>query len=257
MNIVEAYIKFNSGLIILISGLSGSGKTKLMTSIERDFKIKGINIEIFCIKENNKTVTLPDGVIVKDWDHIDSYDWNKINKTINENKPKGIVVCGPYFPTDKLDFKPDFHINIKISKQQLIQKRHDYIKNNPTKCKSLLQFLDTPTETLIINKITYPHFLEYIEKSKIDKFINAHELNSDQIYDQATDYLFNKIQSYLNDHDKNLKRSNPKISNLNSSEDNSQIIDESDEMEDSSNIFLGTEYDEMEELKYLPDSKIP
>lgn len=256
MNIVEAYIKFNEGLIILISGLSGSGKTKLMSDIERDFKIQSVNIENFCIKENNKTVTLPNDVTVTDWDHIDSYDWDKINKTISDKKSKGIVVCGPYFPTDKLQFKSDFHINIKISKQQLIQRRHDYIKNNPDKCKNLVKFLDTPVETLIINKITYPHFLEYSEKSKVDKFINAHELNADQIYDQASDFLFNKVQSFLNDHDKKLKRSAPTL-NLDSSKDTDQIIDESDEMEDSSNIFLGTEYDEIEELNYLPETQIP
>jgi len=258
MNIVEAYIKFNKGLTVLISGLSGSGKTKLMQEIERDFKIKGINIEKFCVKKNDITVALPNGVTVTDWDHIDSYDWENINKTIDENKSKGIVVCGPYFPTDKLNFQPDFHINIKISKQQLVQRRHDYIKNNPEKCKNLVQFLDTPTETLIINKITFPHFLEYSEKSKIDKYINAHELNSNQIYDQAADFLFNKIQYFLNNHNKSNNNNIPQIpQHINNRIYNDVDTDDSDEMEDSSNIFMGTTYDEMEELNYLPDRQIP
>jgi uridine kinase len=39
MNIVEAYIKKKSQLIILVSGFSGSGKTTLAREIERDFKI--------------------------------------------------------------------------------------------------------------------------------------------------------------------------------------------------------------------------
>ena len=37
VNVVEAYIKLNSQLIILISGFSGSGKTLLAKNIEKDF----------------------------------------------------------------------------------------------------------------------------------------------------------------------------------------------------------------------------
>jgi tRNA A37 threonylcarbamoyladenosine biosynthesis protein TsaE len=247
MNIVEAYIKFNKGLIILISGLSGSGKTKLASDIEKDFKIKMINVEHHCVKENNKTIKLPNEVTVKDWDHIDSYNWEDINNKVNEFKEKGIVVCGPYFPTDKLKFEVDFHINIKISKQQLIQRRHNYIKKNPDICKELFEYLDTPTELLIINKITYPHFLEYNEKSKIDKYINAHELKPEQIYDQATDYLFNRIQIFLNEYNKNINRSVSKNSHSEALDSNNYTENtdtENTKSEDSDGEFLGTTFED-------------
>lgn len=237
MNIVEAYIKFNKGMTILISGLSGSGKTKLASDIEKDFKIKKINIEHYCIKDNDRTVKLPNDVTVKDWDHIDSYDWDKINDDIKEANEKGVVVCGPYFPTDKLKFNTYFHINIKISKQQLIHRRHNYIKRNTEKCKELSEHLDTPTELLIINKITYPHYLEYNEKSKIDKYINAHELTTDQIYDQATDYLFNKIQAFLTEYNNTIKRP---ISD-NSSDSNNYTENTDD---DSNGEYLGTTFED-------------
>ena len=47
MNITEVYNKFNNQLIILISGLSGSGKTSLAHKIEKDFKLKCIKFADF------------------------------------------------------------------------------------------------------------------------------------------------------------------------------------------------------------------
>lgn len=70
MNIVEAFIKFNGELIIIISGLSGSNKTKLSDEISRDFKIKKIDIEMFCISENKNKISLDNGISVIDWDNI-------------------------------------------------------------------------------------------------------------------------------------------------------------------------------------------
>jgi len=243
MNIVEAFIKFNKKLIIIISGLSGSGKTEITSNIERDFKIKKIDIETMCIESFDKIVELPNGIKVKDWDHIDAYDWDKINKEVINNQKSGVVICGPNFPTDKITFEADFHIHIKISKQLLIEKRHDFIKNNPEKCSELIQYLDTPTETLMINHITYPHYLEYSQKSKIDKYINSKDITIDQIYDQAADYLFYKIQEYLTEHDKTITPSKEGISTTssNSSDDSTPKTDPDEP------VFLGTTYENPDE----------
>ena len=52
MNIVEKYAEINGGILILISGLSGTGKTKLAKNIARDFKIDIINENKYCDKNN-------------------------------------------------------------------------------------------------------------------------------------------------------------------------------------------------------------
>jgi len=216
MNIVDAYIKFNKQLIILISGLSGSGKTTIASFIERDFKIKHLNIDNYCKKDFEKYVEVSEGIKINDWDDIDSYDWNAFNEDVNKNKTNGLVICGSYFPTDKLKFTQDFHIHVKISKQKLIESRHNFIKENPEKCKELVQFLDTPTESLIINKIVYPHYLDYSQKSKIDKYINANELTIDSIYDASADFLFNKISQFLTEYNNKLieeRNSKPTVKN--------------------------------------------
>lgn len=259
MNIVEAFIKFNEKLIIIISGLSGSGKSQIASNIERDFKIKKIDIETMCVESFDTVVELPNGIKVKDWDHIDAYDWDKINKEIEDSQKTGVVVCGPNFPEDKITFNPNFHIHIKISKQLLIEKRHDFIKNNPDKCAELIQYLDTPTETLIINHVTYPHYLEYSQKSKIDKYINSKDITIDQIYDQTTDYLFYKIQEYLNQHDKSMpvpKEGSSFIEGTNKLETISPSSDDSTPKSNSSDsVFLGTTYEDPDQgITYMDNS---
>lgn len=252
MNIVEAYIKFKGSLIILISGLSGSGKTKLAKNIERDFKISFIDIEACCKKDFNKTVELPGGKTVVDWDDIDSFNWDKINKSIEENGSKGVVVCGPYFTTDVLTIVPDFHIHIKTQKQSLIEARKIFMQENPEQYKDL-----DGLESVIVNQITYPHYLEYLKTSKIDKFINSKDLSLDQIYDETASFLFFGLEKFLDEYNK--KISNKKIessiqengNNDKSSESTSHRLSSSEKsITSDEEIFLGTQYDENLEKNY-------
>ena len=100
MNLVEEYILKNKGLIILISGLSGSNRSALAKEIERDFKIKIFNLDNYCKKDNVPIVELL-GQQVRDWDNIEVYDWDKFNSDINDIKEKGCVVYGDNFPKSK------------------------------------------------------------------------------------------------------------------------------------------------------------
>jgi tRNA A37 threonylcarbamoyladenosine biosynthesis protein TsaE len=195
MNVAEVYTKYNTQLIIIISGLSGSGKTELSTNISKLFNAKLINLEHFTLKDYVNRVRLNNGVSVIDWDNVGAYDWTKLNDTVNENKAKGIVLCGAYFPTEKLKFTPDFHLHVKISKQKLIEFRHKYMLEHPTDENKLV--IDTPTETLLINQITFPYYSKYIEQSKIDKWLNANELSADVIYDNAFSYIISRIMGFI------------------------------------------------------------
>jgi uridine kinase len=242
MNIVEAYIKFNGELIILISGLSGSGKTKIAKNIERDFKISMIDAEMYCKKDFNKKVELPGGNEVIDWDDIESFDWQTINKLANDSKSKGIVICAPYFTTDVLTILPSFHVHIKIQKQSLIEARKIYVEENKEKCKDF-----GGLEGVIVNQITYPHYLEYLKTSKIDKFINSKDMTLDQIYDETTNFLFFKIEQYLEEYNKKIvgnKRSEKDESSDSLGSTSEKSIDSDEE------VFLGTQYDENLEKNY-------
>jgi len=191
VNIVEQYINKNKQLIILISGFSGSGKTILAKNIERDFKLKFINLNNFYKKDYKEIVELREDVKVIDWDNPDAIDWDKFNKKINEIKDSGIVVSGFCFPDDKLDFNPDYHIYLKISKEKLIKNRHEYLEEN--KDNPLNEIKDTDIELLILNKLTYKHYLDIKDKSTYTFSTDTSNQSPDETYDEIFNYLIKHI----------------------------------------------------------------
>ena len=106
MNIVQAYTKFKGQHIILISGFSGSGKTKVSRFLSELFNFQHVNLsrfyrskEVYDVEDNY--VTMKDGYKVLDWDNIyRSVDWEKLNDFVNSSKSKGIVLVGFGFPKD-------------------------------------------------------------------------------------------------------------------------------------------------------------
>lgn len=197
MNIVDAYIKFNSQLIILISGFSGSGKTVLARNIQRDFKLSFLNLNDFYREDYNEMVDLGNNIKVIDWDNPDSIDWNKFNTKVNLDKSKGIVISGFGFPRDKIDFKPDFHIRIDVPKPLLLDLRHKYLEEN--KDNKLNEFKNTETEKLILNKLSYGHYLKIKENSEYTYVYNLYGLseeesvNLDKITEKTYDVIFDYV----------------------------------------------------------------
>jgi adenylate kinase family enzyme len=229
MNIVEAYIKLKGRLVILISGMSGSGKSKVAKEISRDFKIENINANKFCRNDYNVKVPLPfvsnvDNAVPKranvgdeiiNWDTDDIYDWDSLNKEIVDRSSKGVVVSAIFFPKDKLKAEFDFHLHIKLGKQNLFKRRVEYLDEHNEDCRKQDRNLDKDVELAIFNKYTFPYYMEQPQRTAtITKFINANEFMTDasgtmrrvddiektyhdKLYDDAFDYLMSQIQKYL------------------------------------------------------------
>jgi uridine kinase len=204
MNIVEAFTKLNNKLIILISGLSGSGKTMVAQNIAKDFNIGLIDLESYCDKDFHKKVKVSNNLTITDWDDIDSYNWIKFNKEVDIDKDKGVVICGYMFPRDKLTIEPDFHIHIKMSKQKIMEYRHEYVKKHKNECNEIFSILDTSDELLLINNVVYPHYTKYLELSNIQKFLNGNNLSREQMYDQTFEYLIGSIKNKIDKYNENL-----------------------------------------------------
>ena len=194
MNIVEAYTKFNGQLVIFISGLSGCGKTSLAKKISDKFNLELIDQYDYHKKNYDKTITLIDETEHINWSSDDSFDWDRLNKDINKNKKDGVVVTGNALVDDKIETKPDYHIHVSISKKVCMIKRRIFLEKNKEKYKEDYQYIDTKTESLKMNKMIYPYYLETKERSKISKYINANELTSDQIWDEAWNILIEFFQ---------------------------------------------------------------
>jgi len=206
MNIVQAYTKFKGQFIILISGFSGSGKTKVSKFIADLFKFQHINLSHFYYSkeiydQDANYVKLKNKTDILNWDNIyESVDWDKFNATINNIKNKGVVAVGFGFPTKLLQFEPDFHIQIKISKQHLLENRENYIKSKMTSGKTHAsdRIIDIDTDKNILNNITYPIHLKLIDDSKIDKYINTNDVSDEKIKEDTFNYLMDMVGKWLN-----------------------------------------------------------
>jgi hypothetical protein len=248
MNIVEAYIKFNGQLIILISGLSGCGKLALAKNISRDFKIKLLDQHNYYKKDYNVVTSLPDGTKIINWYTDDAIDWEKFNGDINNNKKDGVVVIGMSFPIDKLKFDPDYHVHLNINKQLCLEKRKEFLEKHKEEYADEYKIINTPTEKLIMNQFIFPYDIESNKNSKINKFVNINNLSDDQVYDIVYDLLKDFIQKYLNHHDATTEAGakTPKVSKV-SRQDSSDTISASIELLDEPQYLYDRNSDMFEE----------
>lgn len=184
--ILDVYNEKHGQFIVLVSGLSSTGKTKLGKNIERDFRLKFLNMKNFVKKDYNKMSELPNGKFVLNIDSDDIYDWDKLNDEVNTNK-KGVIIVGNVFPTNLLKFKPDYHIHLRMPKQILKTKREAFIKAHPEKNYNL------EDEILRINALTYPYYMDVLNRMMINKFINILELTPEKVYDIAFEEIIKFI----------------------------------------------------------------
>jgi len=197
MNIVEAYKKFNSQLIVLVSGYSGTHKSKIAKFIGKIFNLKCISLKQFYYPNYDTSITVASGennnITLIDYDDIyRSVDWKKLNKYVKENN--NIVICGFGFPSELITFKTDFHIYLKINKQKLFENMDEYIKKRDIK--------DRENAKLIFNKITFNHNEKLMKDGKIDKFVNLNEMSFEETKKSIFDYLIFMIDKWLNENKK-------------------------------------------------------
>jgi hypothetical protein len=197
LNIIQAQLKFNNKLIILLSGLSGTFKNKIAKDLANHFNINVISLRFFIKNDYNKEQILTNGYKFVDCDNIEAYDWKKFNSYIEEKSKTGIIVYGFSFPKDLISFEPNFHFNIKITKQKYIEERHKFLKENPKSNKKLLDLIKSKTENLMINDYIYPNYLDYIKRSDINRFFNANEKSIETIFDEIFDYIINNIEKNI------------------------------------------------------------
>lgn len=199
MNVVEAYIKFKSQLIIFVSGIPGCGKTGLAKRISHDFKLSYLDQTDFFKEKYDDEVTLPDGTKVINIYTDEAVDWDRFTKAINDKKSKGIVVVGVSFPDSIIKPKVDvdYHINLSISKQRCMEIRKEYLEKHKDDYPEEYAQLDTPVEKLKMNRLIFPYYLESVKNSTIDYKIPGNEITNDQIYDQAFGLIISFIENYL------------------------------------------------------------
>lgn len=186
-NIIDAYSEYNNQLIILISGLSGSNKTKIAKKIAHDLNLEFINLNNFIRKDVYTTIEIANLKKIK---YYNIYDWDNI-----KIKNKNIIITSDYFTPEFINnIKPNLHINIKLSKQNLLKNRIKYLEDNNIN-------ISNDTETLLFSQYIYPKYLEFLEKTTVNKFINANEIfesnNIDFYNNNISDIIFKYIIDFI------------------------------------------------------------
>lgn len=99
-------------------------------------------------------------------------DLKAVNKRVNElidSKKQGLIICGPTFPQDDLDFRVDAHIHLSITK---------------TMAAELKQPVD------------YEQYIEGLASNRVNKYINIKPgYTPDAVGDIVFDYVISNINS--------------------------------------------------------------
>lgn len=265
MNIIEAYIKFKGQLIIYVSGLSGTGITVLGKNIANDFKLSLVNMKDYCKKDYNVTGKLANGKEIINWDSDNIYDWQKAEEEIKKKikDSKTIVIVGTALSKDKLSeiLNPDFHIHIKLAKQNLLKRREKYIELHES-CNYNKEKQDNNIATQIFNSFTFAYYNDLLQRSNISKFINANEYvaleeekYNDKVYDDAFNYLIHQISKYLDSvPPENVKNIENNIINKETENEDSDTIS-TDSLSEEIDIS-STDIDDMQERYIIrPDGR--
>jgi hypothetical protein len=185
MNIKEAYLKYKKQLVILVSGLAGSGKTVVSKLIADDYEITHLKLKDYFLDQHKLSKKFS----------FDAIDWDKVNQEVDKLKHTGVIVSGLLFDDSKMTFNSDYNIHIKISKQNWLTNRSEnLIKTNKENHEELMI-----TEKKDFNAIWYPYYLSNLNASRIDKFYNINETDLDKLYNDIFDQLSFFIKKSLDD----------------------------------------------------------
>jgi hypothetical protein len=188
MNILDAFIKKYSQLIILILGLPCTNKSEIAKELEIDLKLPTLNINDYLIKDKFKEVEFSN-IKFKIYDDTDNYDWDKLNNDDNKLKSSGVILYGNYIDSSKIDFNYDFaffySLNTYLCKKILIEKK-------------LLKIEEVKNERIYFENIFVPKYEKLKKDIKFKKFFNIKEdtLFNDS-YDEIFDLLMTLIKSRL------------------------------------------------------------
>lgn len=188
-NIVQAYIRINNKMIIVISGLSGSGKTKQADMLSSSLGFKLINQADYHKDKNDSTLPTISTRISENktintinWDSMDSVNMDKFYDDIRKYEKEGVVVNAFMLP---YDFDADFHIHLHISKAECLKRREKHIKET-----------NEPEE---IKKIIVKMYYDYLEKRKNMTFksIDVSEMSETEVADKIWNILMKNIDNSL------------------------------------------------------------
>jgi hypothetical protein len=238
MNIIEAILSRNNKYILLISGyLWWKGMDEIVEALAEN-----LGFEVLKINQ-----LLPYNKLVTSADHINFTPINELMKEkLDYNRKKGLskgyIIVSFTFPFERLDYYPDFHININVNPTLLTTITVDLMKTykiSRMEVDAHLSYLSKSWKTNKIQKfIIFPH--NYQDKDVLN---NLYAIMFDSIMDGIMKKLYGeKYEEYKNANligiknkelinvSDNDKLSVKDIQNINQGVKTAELIDELDDI---------------------------
>jgi uridine kinase len=159
--------------VIAISGISGTGKTTLGKAFVK--KYDGwilIDQDFFYLKEK-PLVLLSSGETVKNWDCLNSIDWDKLNEDVNKALVKNnVLLTGFALWMSKLKFPIKFNVLLKCDDfidECIISRRITKKLGNNEKISK---------DVLIVKELVAPFYLKTLAEITEVKIINIKKENT-------------------------------------------------------------------------------
>jgi hypothetical protein len=186
MNILEKFIEIFKNCIIILSGYEKLHLSEYATNLSNDFGFELIEFKY--------------------------PDFESLNKAVkNSTKQSGIIIYGLTFPSDKLEFKANYHISLSANK------------------------------TLIDDESQFSIYNQYVKENFINKFKNLKSIDYsndiyDDIYEMCIDFIKKKVYG-----DKYEEAQKKYLEDSESESENNQITSVKDDEDDTPDIPETTE----------------
>lgn len=158
--------------LLIIHGLSGSGKTTLANYASKFLDAEVIDQDSFYLK-NKPTVTLSNGMTVKNWDCLEAIDWHSLEeKVMSSIERTNVILVGFCLRTDKIKRIVD-RANFCV---ELVYGSID--SNNKELCKKsrmAAKNIDAARDSIIVDEIVWPFYQETRKKIKVDVVVTVYK----------------------------------------------------------------------------------
>lgn len=155
-------------MFIVISGLSGAGKTTLGRVLAAKLGLPFMDIDDF-YRPLKPMVTLSNGMRVKNWDSLEALDIPRAREAIlHYLNSTGLVLVGFALRDDVLPVIPDMHIHLITgsTKEEVIEKC--ILARRQSKSPR-----DFQRDALMVNEVVYPFYMDTLAHSTIDLIVTV------------------------------------------------------------------------------------
>ena len=159
-------------MFLVISGISGSGKSTIGLQLARTLNLTYVDLDSFYLPQK-PYVTLSNNAKVKNWDCLESLNIEAVKLTIKEKAPNGLLLVGFTLRDDIFnEFKPLCHIHLSTgrTKDQIIERCIASRQQSKTFSTS-----SALVDELMVKEVVYPFYTETITKSTITHIVEVFE----------------------------------------------------------------------------------